>query len=147
MFLFSPALFLPLPMTPPWYQALAQSLSLSSTMSLSFLPSWTLSQPLPLYLFLLSVHLSLPLTLSLLLPLAPPLPLPMPLSLPLPRSLSLSLSLPQTLPMLTQCCAPDGALPHPPFVAPRDHNSGAAKTPLMAHLCVGLLALLLVNSP
>ena len=147
MFLFSPALFLPLSMTPPRYQALAQSLSLSLTMSQSFLPTRTLSQPLPLSLFLLSVHLSLPLTLSSLLPLAPPLPLPMPLSLPLPRSLSLSLSLPQTLPMLTQCCAPDGALPPPPFVAPRDQNSGAAKTPLMAHLCVVLLALLTVNSP
>ena len=137
MFPFSPALFLPLPMTPPLYQAPAQSLSLSMTRSLSFLPNWTLSQPLPLYLFLLSVHLSLPLPLSLLLL----------LSLPLPRSLSLALSLHQTLPMLTQCCAPDGALPPNPFVAPRDQNSGAAKTPLLPHLCVVLLALLTVNYP
>ena len=73
--------------------------------------------------------------------------LSLPLSPPLPRLLSLSLSPPKTLPMLTQRCAPDGALPPPPFVTPRDQHSGAAKAPLMAHLCVVPLALLLVNSP
>ena len=83
------------------------------------------------------------LPLSLLLSLASLLPL----SLPLPWPLSLSLSLPQTLLMLIQFCVPDGALPPPPFVTPRDQTSGAANAPLMAHLCVVLLALLLVNSP
>ena len=39
------------------------------------------------------------------------------------------------------------ALPPSPFVAPRDQNSGAAKTPLLPHLCVVLLALRTVNSP
>ena len=42
MFPFYPALFLLLPMLPLRYQALAQSLSLSLTMSLSFPPTWTL---------------------------------------------------------------------------------------------------------
>ena len=100
-------------------------------------------------MFLLSPALFLPL------PMPPPwyqapaqsLSLSMPLSLPLPRSLSLSLSPPQTLPMLTQRGAPDGALSPPPFVTPRDQHSGVAKAPLIAHLCVVLLALRTVNSP
>ena len=42
MFLFYPAPLLPLYMMPLRYQALAQSLSLHLTMSLSLLPTWTL---------------------------------------------------------------------------------------------------------
>ena len=68
-----------------------------------------------------------------------PAPVPSPPPGPVP-----TLSLPQTLPMVTQCCAPDVALLPPFFVAPRDLNSGAAKLHLMAHLGVVLLT---VNSP